>query len=494
MVLEHILNQQQERGRNPKTFRNQIMEGFLAKCPFALTDDQSKALFQLADFLADDTGQRKVFILKGYAGTGKTTLVSLITQTIKKFGISPYMMAPTGRAAKVMATYSRRAAYTIHRSIFKKPGEAGNFKGASVTRNYNRNTLFVVDEASMIACQGSDNLLAPLLEYVFEHPENKLLLVGDDAQLPPVSQPDSLALDAGWLAAHYFLGVEGAQLTQVIRQQAESGILANATALRNHLMAKRPAVTFHTKGYKDTFTMTGERIAEGVEYAYEKFGVENTIVITRSNKSAAQYNQFIRRNQLHFENELDSGDLVMIVRNNYAYGEAAGSGGFLANGDFARVLRVRRFEEMHGLRFADVELELVDYPEQPAFDAKVLMDVLYSDKANLDREQSDALYQAVLADYPEAATKKERDKVLKEDPYFNALQIKFAYVLTCHKSQGGQWEAVFVDQGWMPDDTVTVDFQRWLYTAVTRARKELFLVNFKEQFYDEAAFKEALLG
>ncbi len=493
MVIEQILEQQRERARNPRSLSHQLMAAFLAKSQFALTDDQSRALAQVADFLADDSGRRRVFVLKGYAGTGKTTLVSLITQTIKRFGISPYMMAPTGRAAKVMSTYSHRAAFTIHRTIFRKAGDGTAGFGA-VARNYNRNTLFVVDEASMIACQGSDNLLAPLLEYVFEHDENKLLLVGDDAQLPPVSQPDSLALDARWLEYNYHMPVEGAQLTQVIRQQAESGILANATALRNHLMAGRMQVSFHTKPYPDCFSMTGERIQEGVEYAYNKFGVENTLIITRSNKMAAQFNQAIRRGLLHFENELDAGDLVMVVRNNYAYAEAAGAAGFLANGDFARIRRVRRFEEMLGLKFADVELELVDYPEQQPFEAKVLMDVLYSDKANLPREQADALYQAVLADYPEATTKKDRDKALREDPYYNALQIKFAYVLTCHKSQGGQWDAVFVDQGYMPDATVTVDYQRWLYTAVTRARKELFLVNFQEAFYDEAAFKESLLG
>lgn len=487
------MEQPQGQGRSPRAFRNQLLEAFLDKSPFTLTEEQMRVLGQIADFLADDSGQRQIFVLKGYAGTGKTTLVSLITQAIKRFGISPYMMAPTGRAAKVMATYSRRAAFTIHRTIFRKAGEGGA-SFATTAKNYNRNTLFVVDEASMIAASGRDDLLSPLLEYVFEHDENKLLLVGDDAQLPPVSQPESLALDVAWLQGRFHLGVEGGQLTQVNRQAAESGILANATALRNHLMAGRAQVSFFTRSYRDSFAMTGERMEEGVEYAYRKFGVENTLLITRSNKMAARYNQGIRRSQLHFENELDSGDLVMIVRNNYAYAEQAGAAGFLANGDFARVRRVRRFEEMHGLKFADVELELVDYPELPAFDAKVLLDTLYSEQANLGKEQSDALYESVLADYPEAVTKKDRDKALREDPYFNALQIKFAYVLTCHKAQGGQWDAVFVDQGYLPDGTVTPDFQRWLYTAVTRARKELFLVNFREEFYDEAAFLSALSG
>jgi len=481
----------EQASRPSRPLKHQLLEAFLTQSAFTPTEDQRAALEQVAAFLADESPNRQVFVLKGYAGTGKTTLVSLITRAIKRFGINPYMMAPTGRAAKVMATYSKRTAFTIHRTIFRAPGEGGG-PFSRVAKNYHRNTLFVVDEASMVACTGSENLLSPLLEYVFEHEENKLLLVGDDAQLPPVSQPESLALDVQFLRRQFPVGVEGAQLKQVVRQVAESGILANATALRNQLMAGVATVPFHTKGYKDVFAMTGERMQEGVEYAYNKYGTENTLLITRSNKSAVQYNQGIRTGILHFENELDSGDLVMIVKNSYAFGDQVGAGGFLANGDFAQVKRARRFEEMHGFRFADCELELLDYPNQPPFEAKVMLDVLHSEKANLTREQQEGLYKAVLADYPEAKTKAAQTKVLKEDPYYTALQIKFAYVLTCHKAQGGQWDAVFVEQGYLPDSTVTPDYQRWLYTAVTRAKEELFLVNFNESFYDEQGFRASL--
>jgi ATP-dependent exoDNAse (exonuclease V) alpha subunit len=475
----------------PATFSNRLLAAFLEKSKHTPTQDQRVALGQLADFLADETGTRQVFILKGYAGTGKTTIVSILSQTLKRFGITPYMMAPTGRAAKVMATYSKRSAFTIHRTIFRQAGE-GTSRTSRLGKNYNRNTLFVVDEASMITCSGSENLLSPLLEYVFEHEENKLLLVGDDAQLPPIAQPDSLALSITYLRQNFSIGVEGVQLRQVIRQAAESGILANATALRNMLTAKQLSIALHTKGYKDVYAMTGERVQEGVEYAYNNFGQENTLLITRSNKMAALYNQMIRRSVLHKENELDAGDLVMIVKNSYAYQEHVGEAGFLANGDFARIKRARRFDSMHGLHFADVELELIDYPHLAPFEAKVILDVLHSDKPSLTKEQSDAFYQAVVADYPEATTKSERDKALKGDAYYTALQIKFAYVLTCHKAQGGQWDAVFVDQGFLPDGAITTDYQRWLYTAITRAKQQLFLVNFAENFYHEASFREAL--
>jgi len=475
---------------SPASLAAQFLAAFTTQSRHTPTPDQHRALEALAHFLAEDDNGRPVFVLKGYAGTGKTTLVSTLTKTVGRFGLRPYLMAPTGRAAKVMATYSGRAAFTIHRTIYRKPEKGLLF--TTLARNNHTKTLFIVDEASMIACQGRDNLLAPLLAYVFSNEDNKLLLVGDDAQLPPVSQPESLALNMLWMQQHSGAELAGAQLRQVIRQAAESGILANATALRNKLGQGTPQVALHTRGYPDVFAMTGERIQEGIEYAYAKYGHDQTLVITNSNKRAAQYNQMLRINVLHRENELDSQDLVMIVKNNYAYAEQAGAAGFLANGDFARIVRVRRFEEMHGLHFADVEMELPDYPTQPPFSAKVLLDTLHSDKANLPADAQEALYQAVVADYPEANTPKLRADALKQDPFFNALQIKFAYVLTCHKAQGGQWQAVFVDQGYLPDGVVTLEWQRWLYTAITRARSELFLINFEERFYNEPAFREGL--
>jgi exodeoxyribonuclease-5 len=303
-----------------------MFAAFVAQSPHLPTLDQRSALEQLAAFLADTSSASSIFILKGYAGTGKTTLVSLVSKAIGKFAIRPYLMAPTGRAAKVMAGYSGRAAFTIHRTIYKKPDKG--FLFTKLARNYHRQTLFIVDEASMIAAMGADNLLGPLLEYVFENDDNKLLLVGDDAQLPPVSQPESLALNLAWMQHHCRQGVVGAQLKHVVRQAALSGILANATALRNHLRQNTPKVSLHTRGFADVFAMTGERVQEGLEYAYNKYGPENTLMITRSNKRAAQYNQMVRQSVLHLESELDSGDLVMIVKNNYAYAEQAGAAGF----------------------------------------------------------------------------------------------------------------------------------------------------------------------
>ena len=475
----------------PGRLEAELLQAFTAKSNFLPTDDQLVALRSFAGFMASADAQRQLFILKGYAGTGKTTLVSSISRSLKKFGFNVYMMAPTGRAAKVMSQYAKRSAFTIHRTIFRSATDGeGKVSRASIQKNYNQNTLFIVDEASMLSCTGADNLLEHLLTYVFEHDNNKLLFVGDTAQLPPISQPESFALDGAWLKNQFYIGTETATLRQVIRQKEESGILHNATLIRTGIEKESFDIQLNTKSYQDVFRMTGERLEEGLEWAYKQYGVENTLVITRSNMTARIYNQYIRQRILHRENELDSGDLVMVVRNNYHYAQAAGAQGFLANGDFARIKRVMRTEEMHGLRFADVEMELLDFPDQPPFEAKVILDTLFSDQANLPQEQNQKLYQAVQADYADVKVKREQIKAIREDMYLNALQIKFAYAMTCHKSQGGQWDAVFVEQGKLPDDGVGMDFLRWLYTACTRAKERLFLVNFSDNLYEQAEVGE----
>jgi exodeoxyribonuclease-5 len=330
---------------------------------------------------------------------------------------------------------------------------------------------------------GAQGRLADLVEYVFEEPTNRLILVGDGAQLPPVGRTESPALNAEYLRRTFQLGVFEHELTEVMRQEERSGILANATALRNVLLSETGGIQLQTKGYHDIFRMTGEKLEDGLRYAYDKHGKENTIVVCRSNKLAAQYNQYIRR-QIHFsESEIDAGDYLMIVRNNYTTLDEDAPAGFLANGDFVEITKVIRFEEMHGFRFANLQLRLLDYPEQPEFEAKIILDTLHSFAPNLSGEEGKRLYEKVIEDYEYITNKKERKEAIRRDSYLNALQVKFAYALTCHKSQGGQWSAVFVDQGYLTDENVNTDFLRWLYTAMTRATNELFLMNFNPQFF-----------
>ncbi len=464
------------------------ISSFIRKFPFKPTLGQAELFFRLENFLLDDELMRPAFLLKGYAGTGKTTIVCTLVDVARQFGFKYVLLAPTGRAAKVMSSYSKKRAFTIHKKIYWQ--KADPYTGGFLferQKNFHTKTLFIVDEASMISDEadfmGAQGLLADLVEYVFEEPTNRLILVGDGAQLPPVGRTESPALNAEYLRRTFRLGVFEHELTEVMRQEERSGILANATSLRNVLLSETGGIQLQTKGYPDIFRMTGERLEDGLRYAYDKHGKENTIVVCRSNKSAAQYNQYIRR-QIHFsESEIDAGDYLMIVRNNYTTLDEDAPAGFLANGDFVEITKVIRFEEMHGFRFANLQLRLLDYPEQPEFEAKIILDTLHSFAPNLSGEEGKRLYEKVIEDYEYLTNKKERKEAIRRDSYLNALQVKFAYALTCHKSQGGQWSAVFVDQGYLTDENVNTDFLRWLYTAMTRATNELFLMNFNPQFF-----------
>jgi ATP-dependent exoDNAse (exonuclease V) alpha subunit len=460
------------------------------KFPFKPTNGQLRFFDQLDDFLIEEKGAERYqdcFLLTGYAGTGKTTIISTVIKVISEYGYKSVLLAPTGRAAKVMSSYAQKVALTIHKKIYKQTSDA--FSGHlsfSRQKNYHTNTLFIVDEASMItddADFGNRSLLDDLIEYVFENTGNKLFLVGDIAQLPPVGKELSPALDKAYLEENYDLSVFAEELTEVMRQDERFGILYNATQLRTELKSETPQIEIHTKSYKDVFRMTGEKLEEGMHYAFNKFGAENVIILTRSNKAAVQYNEYIRR-MIHFaEDELDAGDRLMIVRNNYTVLDEDSPAGFLANGDFIELLKIRRTEEMHGLRFADVSIRLTDYDKQPAFDAKILLDTLHGATPSLSSEDNKKLYDRVVADYADITSKKERMEAIRKDPYLNALQVKFAYALTCHKSQGGQWSAVFIDQGYLPNDQVNNEFIRWLYTAITRATDEVFLMNFHPDFF-----------
>ena len=483
--------------------------------PYKPTSGQVQFFDQIGDFIAHEEFERyrDCFLLRGYAGTGKTTLVGTLIKVLPRFGYKSVLLAPTGRAAKVMSNYAKKPAQTIHRKIYRQVADPGSGTLAfERQKNYHEDTLFIVDEASMISDEadfGGKGLLTDLIDYVFETKGNKLLLVGDTAQLPPVGRELSPALDRNFLANSFDMTVFEQELTEVMRQDEESGILYNATGLRMLLdnpeppkpkvvgfdallndnsrtdgpTVDPPDIRLNVKSFRDVFKMPMTKLEDGIQYAYNKYGRENTVILCRSNKTAVQYNQFIRRMIDQCEEELDAGDMLMIARNNYTVLEEDSPAGFLANGEFAEVLKIRHKEELHGFRYATVTLRLVDYEEQPDFDAKIMLDTLHTPVPSLSSEQYKALYESVSKDYFYIKSKKERSEAIRRDPYLNALQVKFAYALTCHKAQGGQWSAVFIDQGFLPDGQVNNEFVRWLYTAMTRATDEAFLMNFNPQFF-----------
>ncbi len=449
-------------------------------------------LFKLWDkFILDKTTDRLTFLLKGYAGTGKTTTVSLLVKTLPSFGYKVVLLAPTGRAAKVISAYTNRQASTIHRSIYKAADtETGRFI-FELTTNYHKNTIFIVDESSMITDDrdiGGNSLLSDLIEFVFESEEknnNKLLLIGDTAQLPPVNSALSPALEKEYLYRNYRLQVTEHLLTEVMRQESQSGILENATFIRNQIALQEVKIKFETKLYKDIYRMTSEKLEDGLRYAYRKYGIENSIVICRSNKSAVQFNQYIR-NQIHFrDTEITAGDYLLVVRNNYTWLPKESPAVFLANGEFVEVMKIMRFEEKYGFRFATLSLRLLDYPDHPYFEATVHLKTLTSYEPNLSQDDHKTIYTAVQEDYAHITKPREKFQQIKKDAYLNALQVKFAYAMTCHKAQGGQWDIVFVEQGYLNEQMMNIEFLRWLYTALTRAIKELYLVNFHPSFFEE---------
>lgn len=450
---------------------------------------QQLAVFELFDaFLAART-EEECFILKGYAGTGKTTVIGAIVRALPALGLKAVLMAPTGRAAKVMGRYAGRSAFTIHKRIYRKKNAMSLDGDFTLAENLSENTLFIVDEASMISDErgdyGRNSLLHDLISYVYNAKNCKLMLVGDTAQLPPVGAVISPALDVRVLKDRYGLNAFAFELTEVVRQQEESGILVNATRVRNLIRDEHFVFPqFSVKGYPDIYQMNGERLVEGLNYAYDKFGVENTMVVCRSNKSANLYNQQIRNRILFREEEITGGDYLMVVKNNYFWNGSEDNGrSFIANGDIVKIRKVRNVQEMYGFRFADVVLEFTDYPNEEPLYCKILLDSIYVDAPDISRDTQQLLFEEVMKDYEHIPQRKKRIDLLRENEYYNALRVKFAYAITCHKAQGGQWDAVFVDQGFLTDDMVNLDFLRWLYTALTRSVRELFLVNFHASFF-----------
>lgn len=465
---------------------------------FAPTEEQLDFCREMSSFLSREL-DGQCFILKGYAGTGKTTSVAALVKALPKFALRTVLLAPTGRAAKVMSNYTGRKALTIHKKIYRKRSAVGTDMSFQLAPNLAEHTLFIVDEASMVAddwnTQSGSSLLRDLMEFVYNRKNCAVVFVGDTAQLPPVGSIDSPALNKDHMMQGFSVSVHMVELREVVRQEKKSGVLANATMLRKLINEgedkdegeKIALPKFITKNFKDIFRMTGVKLVEGLEYAYNKFGIENSLVVCRSNKSANVYNQQIRARLLYREEELTGGDQIMVVRNNYFWLPDNESAAFIANGDMARIVRVRRVEERYGFRFCEVNLEFLDFPDAGVITCKVMLDTLTAETPNLSYEQSNKLFESLNEDYSHITNKKERFNAIKEDPYYNALQIKFAYAVTCHKAQGGQWDAVFVDQGYLTDEMIDLDFLRWLYTGVTRAKKELFLVNFAGNLFSSPA-------
>lgn len=459
---------------------------------FTPTADQQAALATFARFLAD-RNRNVVMILRGSAGTGKTSIAAAMVRTLHSLGQKLVLMAPTGRAAKVFALNSGLPAYTIHRRIYRERAYQGLDGRFNLNDNLHHNTLFVVDEASMVGRSqgetvfGSGSLLDDLVRYVYSGDNCRLMLIGDKAQLPPVGEVESPALSDSVMWG-YGLRVWQCDLDEVLRQGADSGILYNATAIRNmitHDEATRlPKISF--KGFADIVMMPGGELVESIASSYSSVGTDETIVITRSNKRANIYNQGIRAQVLGREETLCAGDLLMVVKNKYLDSHGPGDGNaptFIANGDRVRVRRIRNVRELYGFHFADASLLFPDYDDYE-LETTVITDTLTSESPALTREQGEALYNNVLADYQDLPLKKDRVNAIRADSYFNALQVKFAYAVTCHKAQGGQWSHVYVDQGYMTDDMLTPDYLHWLYTAFTRATDKLFLVNWPKTQID----------
>ena len=456
---------------------------------FVPTFGQKKIVEKFSDFLLDSDFSR-IFIINGYAGTGKTSLVAAFVAALKDLNIKTILLAPTGRAAKVLAGYASQNAQTVHKRIYRQNSTTSYESRFSLAPNKEHDACFIVDEASMLSnfsregsIFGTGNLIDDLVAYVRSGKRCRLILVGDSAQLPPIGDERSPALDPDYMGRYG--DVEYCTLDEVVRQQMDSGILFNATLTRCMLEKGIYEPPRFDMSFADFEAISGAEFMEKIEECYSRYGKDETIVITRSNKRANRFNAGIRRQVLFAEEEIESGDMLMVVKNNYHYTERieACPVSFIANGDIARLKKIRRFEELYGFNFAEAVLEFGDYDDME-LECKILLDTISSESPSLTREQSLQLFTEVEKDYLDIKSKIKRFKEIRENPHFNAMQVKFAYAVTCHKAQGGQWKAVFVDRCLFGDEPMTRDMLRWLYTALTRATDKLYLVNFDERFFE----------
>jgi exodeoxyribonuclease-5 len=464
-----------------------------SKFPFEPTSKQDEVLMQISQFVFDKSSS-SVYMLKGYAGTGKTSIIGTLVSNLWQAKKSAVLMAPTGRAAKVISSYSKKEAFTIHKKIyFPKKQKSGGIRFV-MQPNKHRNTIFIVDEASMIPDTPSDSklfengsLLDDLMQYVYSGHQCKLLLIGDVAQLPPVKSELSPALDANRLELNYNKTVTGLELDEVVRQDQDSGILENATQLRSTLeTGLYESFKFNVSGFSDIVRLIdGYEIMDAINEAYSDLGYEETAIIVRSNKRANLYNKQIRERILFKDSELSTGDYLMVVKNNYFWIKPTTEAGFIANGDIIEVLEIYNLKELYGFRFAEVKVRMVDYPRMRPFETVLMLDTLSVESASLSYDESNRLYNEVVKDYANETSNYKRFLGVKKNKYFNALQVKFSYAITCHKSQGGQWNTIFVEQPYAPNG-IDKEYVRWLYTAVTRAKEKLYLIGFKDDFFEES--------
>lgn len=473
---------------------NQFYQLLIHHFGFTPTTNQQKVMGALTDFVFYPQ-KRPLFVLKGYAGTGKTSIVGALVKTLPHFNFDSVLLAPTGRAAKVLANYSGKPAFTIHKMIYQLKSTGDGYMRFSIKENKFKNTLFLVDEASMISNTGSltnsswgqqKGLLDDLLEFVYQGVNCKLIFIGDTAQLPPVGIEESPALDEDLLHKDYYLNPEFYELNEVVRQAEDSEILTLATYIRNKITIQEMMLPLFPEwnNTTDVKSINGIELEDELNDAYSKYGDENVMVICRSNKRANLFNLQIRARIRWLEEELATGDFMMVVKNNYFWLDDVSNAGFIANGDIIEIQKIRGFEEKHGFRFATVSARLLDYPNEPELEVKVILESILSDSPSLAPAKFKELYEAVSEEYSYEPNKKKRNELIRKDPYYQALQVKFAYAVTCHKSQGGQWDAVFVEQGYLTEEMISVEYLRWLYTAVTRAKKQLFLVNFNPAFFE----------
>lgn len=460
------------------------------KFPHTPTATQSVALQKLAAFILS-TEKNEVFLLKGYAGTGKTTLVGTLVNSLWKAQKKAVLMAPTGRAAKVMSNYSQTQAFTIHRKIYFPKKQGGGGVQFVLAPNKHRDTLFIVDEASMIPDVAADSklfengsLLDDLMMFVYSGHKCKLLLIGDTAQLPPVHLVLSPALDADKISLNYNKEVIRLELNEVVRQAGDSGILANATLLREQLQGDFfEDFKFSVDSFTDIVRLIdGNEIQEAIDSSYAENGKEETAFIVRSNKRANLYNQNIRERILFLENDIAVGDFMMVVKNNYFWLKPSSEAGFIANGDIIEILEIFDIKEIYTFKFAEVKVKMVDYPNMSPFETVLLLDTITAESPSLSYEDGNRLYQEVMKDFAHESSKYKKFLGVKNNKYFNGLQVKFSYAITCHKSQGGQWNTVFVEQPYLPNG-IDKEYLRWLYTAVTRAKNKLYLIGFKDDFF-----------
>jgi len=474
---------------NQQEFSTILLQHF----PFEAKGGQRQLFTKLSAFILGKNSDQ-IFVIKGYAGTGKTTIVRSLVQSLPAVNGKTVLLAPTGRAAKVLSNYTKKQAYTIHKKIYYRKPENDGGLAFTLQQNLHTDTIFVVDEASMISSSGglNDNgffgggsLLDDLIRYVFSGTNCKLIFIGDTAQLPPVGLDVSPALDIDFLKASYYFQVDWLELTEVVRQTENSGILTNATAIRNQINEDRNSKpNFILNSFKDIVRLGGDELEDALNDACNKYGAEDTMVISRSNKRANIFNQQIRARIRWQENELSSGDYMMVVKNNYFWLPEESKAGFIANGDIIQLMSIGKIQEMHGFRFADVRMRMIDYPDEPELETRLLLDTIMSESPALSQTENKRLYESVSADYGDIADKRLRLKKVKEDGFFNALQVKFSYAVTCHKAQGGQWPCVFVEQGYLTDEMINTEYLRWLYTAVSRASEKLYLVNFNKDFFE----------